>query len=435
VARKKSAHSRRRRAPSRGLIIGISVLLIGVAVILARTHGPLTKAARPGAAREEVAESEAPPGGNAAGAKSNGTPLLVDSDWDRVRLRAQSEYLRTLRPGDHAALYRLTSRTLRGALEQVGIDRYRIDERPAAAKASGAAYAPVQWRIEVPRRASLFRINDAVTQAIETLGGQVLRGDERPARTMGLALHLKLGYGGQVTHAIVVEPADSLFDADARVAFVVLDADPESQKLLGAFLASGVPFSFAVRPDLGGAAALARRIRTAEHEVLLHLPMEPRGYPRVDPGRDAILLDLSRIEIEDRIGRCLTRVGPVRGVVSRYGSAALNDPDVMRAVLEDLRRRDLPFLDAHGVGPSLTEEIAEESGARALVVAASIDASARTPAAVRARLKEIVERASQRGAVAVTLRLNALILGVLEAEQPKLREKGVEFVPASRLAL
>ena len=410
------------------------MLLIGVAVVLARTHGPLTKSARRGAPREQAAGPPPTPEGEIA-AEANGAPLIVDSDWDRVRLRMQSEYLRTLRPGDRAALYRLTSRTLRGALEQVGIDRHRIDERPAATKAPGAAYAPVQWRIEVPRRASLFRINDAVTQAIETLGGHVLRGEERPARTLGLALHLKLGYGNQVTHAIVVEPADSLFDADARIAFIVVDADPESEKLLTAFLASRVPFSFAVRPDMNGAAGLARRIRAARQEVLLHLPMEPRGYPRVDPGRDAILLDLSRIEIEDRIGRCLTRVGPVRGVVSRYGSAALNDPDVMRAVLGDLRRRDLPFLDAHGPGPSRTEEIAEETGARALVTVASLDGSLRTPAAARARLKEVVDRASQRGAVAVTLRPNALLLTVLEAEQPKLRERGVEFVPASRLAL
>ncbi len=362
-------------------------------------------------------------------------PLLVDSGWDRFRLRVRSEYLRALRPGDHAALYQLTSRTLRGALEQIGVDRYRIDERPGAVRASGGGPAPVHWRIEVPRRASLYRINDAVTQAIETLGGHVLRGVERPARTAGLALDLRLGYGGTVTHTIVVEPADSLFDADARIAFIVVDADPRSDTLLRTFLGSRVPFSFALRPDLQGVAGLSRRVRGASREALLALPMEPRGYPRVDPGKDAILLDLSRIEIEDRIGRCLTRVGPVQGVVSRFGSAALNDPDVMRAVLNELRRRDLAFFDAHGAGPSVVEEMGEETGARTLPVGATLDGAGRTPAAVRAKLKEIVALATQRGALAVTLRPNALLLTVLEAEWPKLRAEGVDFVPASRLAL
>lgn len=422
MARKKSTSSRRRRAPSRGLIIGISLLLLAVAAVLWRTH-PMS----PRLTKSTPREAEGP----AAEAK----PLVVDSDWDRFRLRAQSEYLRALRPGDHAALNRLTSRTLRGALEQIGVDRYRIDERPGAVQASGGGPAPVQWRIEVPRRASLYRINDAVTQAIEMLGGHVLRGVERPARTAGLALDLRVGYGDRATHAIIVEPADSLFDADARISFIVIDADPESGALLRSFLSSRVPFSFALRPDLPGVKDLGRRVRDGRHEALLALPMEPRGYPRIDPGKDAILLDLSRIEIEDRIGRCLTRAGSVQGVVSRFGSAALDDPDVMRAVLDELRRRDLPFFDAHAAGPSVVEEIGEETGARTIAVGATFDGAGRTPAAIRARLKEIVTLATQRGALAVTLRPNALVLTVLETEWPKLRAEGVDFVPASRLAL
>jgi polysaccharide deacetylase 2 family uncharacterized protein YibQ len=430
VPKKKRLSSRRRRAPSRGLIVAISLLLVGVAFVLARSHGP-ARSVRQAAVEKPAAEgsdSDETDGGEAA-------PIVAESDWARVKLRLRSEYLRAFRPKDQAALYRLTSRTLRGTLEQIGVDRYHIDERPGAARASGAAPAPVQWRIEVPRRASLYRINDAVTQAMEMLGGHVLYGSERPARTMGLALHLRLGYGNRVTHAIVVEPADSLYDADARIAFLVVDADPESAPLLRSYLKSRIPFSFALRPDVKNIGSLARTIRAGHHEVLLHLPMEPRGYPRVDPGRDAILLDLSRIEIQDRITRCLNRVGSAQGVVSRYGSAALNDPDVMRAVLGELRRRDLPFFDAHGVGPSMSEEVAEETGTRTVVVGASLEGAWRTQAAVRAKLKSIVSLATQRGTLAVTLRPSALVLTVLEAEEANLRAKGVEFVAASRLML
>lgn len=427
MPKKSRVSSRRRRAPSRGLIVGISLLLVCVAILLARGHGP-ARSVKPTAEAPGPATTEEVEAGEAS-------PIVAESDWDRMKLRARAEYLRAFRAGDPAALYRLTSRTLRGSLEQVGVDRYRIDERPGAARASGAAPAPVQWRIEVPRRASLYRINDAVTQAMEMLGGHVLYGAERPARTAGLALHLKLGYGNRVTHAIVVEPADSLYDADARIAFLVTDADPESASLFRSFLKSPIPFSFALQPDAKDVGSLARTIRAADHEVLLQLPMEPRGYPRVDPGKDAILLDLSRIEIQDRIARCLTRVGPAQGVMSRFGSAALNDPDVMRVVLNELRRRDLPFFDAHGIGPSATLEIGEETGARAIVVGANLDGTWRNPAAVRVRLKSIVSLATQRGALAVMLRPNALVLTVLEAEAEKLRAQGVEFVPASRLSL
>jgi uncharacterized protein len=420
VARKNRASTRRGRAPSRGLLIGITLALIGVAFLIARVRPPL-RPAPPEAAAVEVPE--------------DARPIPIDSDWDRLRLRVRSEYLRTFRAGDRAALLRLTSRTLRSALEEVGVGQDRIDERPAAAAAAGAGRAPVQWRIQVPRRASLFRINDAISQAILTLGGQVLRGVERPAQKAGTLLDLRVGYRGEATHAIVVEPTDELTDADAKIAIVVTDLDRDSGALYASFLRSPIPLSIAVRPDRPGVARMARELRTANREVLLQLPMEPKGYPRVDPGKDAILLDLSRFEIEDRISRCLSSVGPVQGVITRLGSATVNDPDVMRTVLGEMKRRDLPFFDAHGAGPSVVEEVGEEIGARTITLGGSFDGVAATTTAVRARLRELVATAAQRGALVVGLRANSLVLTVLEADRAKLLEQGVELVAASRLAL
>jgi len=360
-------------------------------------------------------------------------PITVDSDWDRMKLRLESQFLRYVRPGDHAALNRLTSRTLRGALEEIGVDRAHIDERPGAEAAAGRA--PVHWHIAVPRRASLYRINDALTQAIRLLGGQVIRGVERPAPAAGVMLDLRLGFGGRVTHAVIVEPTETLADQGAQIALIVAELDTDAATLYRSFLRSPVVFSVAVRPDKPYAGSMARELREGGREILLHLPMEPKGYPRVDPGRDAILLDLSRIEIEDRIGRCLSTVGSVQGVMSRLGGAALNDPDVMRGVLEELKRRDLPFFDAHGPGPSVVEDVGEETGARTLTVGAGLDGNWTRASEVRARLQEIVAAALQRGSLVVLLRPNALVLSVLEAESPKLRGRGVELVPISRLAL
>jgi len=380
-------------------------------------------------------------------------PFTLDSDWNRLRLRAESLYLRTVRANDRAPLLRLTSRTLRAALEEIGIDKSRIEERVnptaattaaavpfaptvAVARAAAAANtAPIQWHIEVPRRASLYRINDALTQAIELLGGNVLRGVERPAPLAGVLLDLRLGFGNQVTHAITVEPSEQVADPGAQIAFIVTDLDRSPIKLYRAFMKSPLLFSVALRPDKGEAARIGKEVRQEHHEVLLHLPMEPKGYPRVDPGKDAILLDLSRIEIEDRISRCLSAVGPVQGVVSRLGSAALNDPDVMRAVLEDLKRRDLPFIDAHASGPSMVEEIGEETGARTLLVGGSLDDDKGTAASVRARVKEITTAAIQKGSVIVMVRPSALVLDILESELPKIKAQGVELVPISRVTL
>ena len=415
MARKRRGTPRKsRRAPSRGLLIGIVVVITGVAVLIARSRAPLTTGPPPAPPKTE----QAPP-----------KTLELESDWIRFRLRAESLYLRTVRSGDHAALLRLTSRTLRGALEEAGIDKSRIEEHMVTAA------APIQWHIQVPRRASLYRINDALTQGIELLGGNVIRGVERPAPLAGVLLDLKLGFGNQVTHAITIEPSESVADPGAQIAFIVTDLDRSPLKLYRAFLKSPVLFSIALRPDKPEAVRIGKEVRQENHEVLLHLPMEPKGYPRVDPGKDAILLDLSRIEIEERITRCLSAIGPVQGVVSRLGSAALNDPDVMRAVLDELKRRDLPFIDSHPSGPSMVEEIGEETGARTLTVGASLDDDKGTAASVRARIKEITAAAVQRGSLIVMVRPSALVLDVLESELPRIKAQGVELVPISQVSL
>lgn len=412
-------------------MIGIGVVLIGALLLLAQNRPSLL----PPTLEEGKRGARAPSRGAASADAERRPALVVDSDWDRLRLRVASEYLRFVRAGDRAALLRLTSRTLRGALEEVGIPRGYIDERPLAAATAGAGKAPVQWRIQVPRRASLFRINDAVTQAMVTLGGCVIRGVERPAQILGTALDLRVGFGDRVTHAIIVEPNAAIDDAEAKIAFVVTDLHRDSGALYRSFMKSPIPFTFAIRPDQSGAARTAREIHTAKREVFLSLAMEPRGYPRIDPGKDAILLDLSRIEIEDRIARSLSALGLAHGVISRHGSAAVNDADVMRAVLGELRRRDLPFIDAHGPGPSVVEQIGEEVGARTSSLGATLDGSGGSQAAARARIRQIIQSAMQRGGLVVTFKASAIILTVLEAERENLQSQGVEVVPASEIVL
>ena len=432
--------SKSRKAPRRGkrsipwLWVVAGVVLVVAAFVMARQHGPhpFGGALGPGkTSRAALPEATPQP---ASAADEPFLPIEVKSDWDRMRLRTESEFLRIAKGSDRAALNRLTSRTLRGALEGAGVTREMIDERPGAAAAAGVPPAPVQWRIQVPTRASLFKINDAVSQAMEVLGGEVISGRERPGRVIGTALDLRVGYGDRVTHAIVVEPNPNLSDTGSEIAFVVTDLDPSSGSLFQAFMDSKIPFTIALRPDIPHAGRAARAVTDAGRELFLHLPMEPRGYPRVDPGKNAILLDLSRVEIEQRISRSLGALGDPRGIVTRMGSAAVNDPDVMHAVLGEVKRRDILFVDAHGNGPSVVEETGEEIGARTLTLGGTLDASG-SPAAIRARLNQLIQTAQQRGALAVAVRANAAVLTVLESERGKLEKEGVSIVPASKLVL
>jgi polysaccharide deacetylase 2 family uncharacterized protein YibQ len=445
VARKSRKNSvRRGRRPFPWLWIGAIAVLLAAVFVMGKNRGfdPFRAGKGGGDGERASGHASETPSRAAAGGPARGEsgadlfgPITVESDWDRIRLRGQSEFLRIFRGDDRAALHRLTSRTLRGALEEVGIGRERIDERPGTAAAAGVGRAPVQWHIAVPPRASLFRINDAVTQAVMVLGGHVIRGTEKPAREAGTALDLRVGYGDRVTHAILVEPDPHLADAATRIALVVTELDRESEELFDKVRSSAIPYTVALRADQKWASRAARELRRAKREVFLHLPMEPKGYPRVDPGKDAILLDLSQVEIEERISRSLDAIGGSTGIISRMGTAAVNDPDVMRAVLGESKRRGLLFVDAHGAGPSVVEETGEVIGARTVTLGGMLDGGGGSPTAVKNRLKQLMATAQQRGTLIIGVKAHGLAFTILEQERERLEGQGIEFVPASKLVL
>ena len=103
------------------------------------------------------------------------------------------------------------------------------------------------------------------------------------------------------------------------------------------------PVAGAVLPGLPGSAPAARTLAQAGKEVILHLPMEPDGYPQVRPGPGVIVREQSESEIAEIFSRDLASVPGAVGVNNHMGSAATADPRVMRAVLR-ARRRPRPLL-------------------------------------------------------------------------------------------
>jgi hypothetical protein len=134
------------------------------------------------------------------------------------------------------------------------------------------------------------------------------RGDQRPRaprRAIGTALDLRVGYGDRVTHAIVVEPNPNLSDTGSEIASWSPTSIPEERS--SSLHGEPDPVHLRAPPDIRTCAA--RAVKDAGRELFLHLPMEPRGPRGPRQGRDP--LDLSRVEIEERISRSL---GTPRGI-------------------------------------------------------------------------------------------------------------------------
>ena len=192
------------------------------------------------------------------------------------------------------------------------------------------------------------------------------------------------------------------------------------------------PVSTAVLPALPGSVETARELERSGKEVLLHLPMEPKGFPAVRPGPGVVLLSQSDEAIAATLERDLDSVPGAVGVNNHMGSAATADARVMRAVVAVLSRRGLFFLDSRTTDATVARDVAREANVRSASRRVFLDDVA-TESAVEASLQGLFARARSEGSAIAIGHPHPATLAVLDRELPRLAEHGVRLVRISEL--
>lgn len=190
--------------------------------------------------------------------------------------------------------------------------------------------------------------------------------------------------------------------------------------------AAGCPVTLGVGP-------VRQELPARRREILLHLPMEPQGYPEVDPGQDPILVGMPRAEIARRLDQALTGLPHVRGVNNHMGSAATAHAATMDAVMAELRARDLVFLDSLTSPRSVAYDRARAAGVPAARNRIFLDADPEDRGRIAARLQRLVEAARSTGFAVGIGHPHRATLAVLRAELPRLAAAGVQLVTLSEL--
>jgi uncharacterized protein len=192
------------------------------------------------------------------------------------------------------------------------------------------------------------------------------------------------------------------------------------------------PVAGAVLPALSGSAKAARDLESSGKEVLLHLPMEPEGYPSVRPGPGVLLRSQDDSEIARTLERDLDSVPGAVGVNNHMGSAATADPRIMRAVARVLARRGLFFVDSRTTTATVGEQIAREEGVPSVSRRVFLDDVA-TEDAVQKSMAGLVARARADGFAVAIGHPHPATLQVLEHELPRLQQEGVTLVRVGEL--
>lgn len=220
-------------------------------------------------------------------------------------------------------------------------------------------------------------------------------------------------------------------DQAPRVAIVIDDLGWE-MKTAPVYDRIHVPLTMAVLPERPHSHELYNRWKS-RFEFIIHMPMEPAGYPEDDPGKLALLTSMGDTEISQRLRRAFQLYPRAVGLNNHMGSAFTARSDLMSVVMKNLSERDMYYFDS-GTTPGETAlEQAEQWGVNALKNQVFLDHE-RDDAFVRNQLEHLVEIAREHGsAVAIGHIQSVETARVLYKQIPRYREKGVRFVPLSDL--
>ncbi len=147
----------------------------------------------------------------------------------------------------------------------------------------------------------------------------------------------------------------NLLDEKNLLAIIVDDLG--YHKDASGFLEIDIPLTFSILPQLPYSKHLAREFYRDGRPYMLHMPMEPEGYPEYDPGHLALMKDMPPQDIKNNIEEALKQVPGAKGLNNHMGSAFTADRAGMKMLMEILKEKDLFYVDSmttsRTVGPEL----------------------------------------------------------------------------------
>jgi hypothetical protein len=242
----------------------------------------------------------------------------------------------------------------------------------------------------------------------------------------------RIGSGGKRPSSVYARTASaSIQMSDAPKIAIVLGGMGLNQELTAkAIKALPGDISFAFAPYGENLQSQVNKARAAGHEIMLQLPMEPSGYPTTNPGPKTLLVTAGEAANSDAMLWHLSRFAGYIGVSAYMGGNFLADPEALRPVLADLKKRGLYFLEDSPSQRSRAADVGRTVGLPVLATQIIIDADAEAPAIAKA-LARLEEEARQSGiAIGTGTGLQVTIEEVQEWAK-SLNDRGILLVPLS----
>lgn len=198
-------------------------------------------------------------------------------------------------------------------------------------------------------------------------------------------------------------------------------------------LAIGVPITFSVIPGLRYDSEVASIVSAQGGEVMIHMPMQSKEYPRRRLESNGLLLSHDDKELQALVNGYFERIPNAVGANNHTGSAFTEDAARMRVVLGLLKSKGLFFIDSvttpTTTGPRVASELRMKNARRDIFLDNEQD-----EAYIQGQLEKAVTRAKRTGRAIAICHPHPVTIAALTRLLTVLKQnESVRFVTASKL--
>lgn len=173
------------------------------------------------------------------------------------------------------------------------------------------------------------------------------------------------------------------------------------------------------------------RARREGHEILLQVPMEPHDYPESDPGPHTLRAGAEPRENLEKLHWLMSRLGGYVGLANFMGGKLMSTPGPYAALLEEMGRRGLLFLDDGSNPTSRTRDLARTANVPAAIGDHVYDASAGR--SLESVLAEVEVVAKRKGQAIITIPTVPANVDKVVAWSREIQSRGLVLAPVSAI--
>jgi polysaccharide deacetylase 2 family uncharacterized protein YibQ len=325
----------------------------------------------------------------------------------------------------------LVDQIIRGQLYEMGIQKKNILlHQSSSRKVGGLTWKQSSLKIQVLPSGSFSSIEGDFIRSLSSLGKTVSIQSSKTTES----LQLEIKVLNRVTHQLTFVPSTPPTPKAAlrpKIAIVIDDLGSKD-KISQELLRWDVPITLAILPFTPFSKTLAGEAHRQGKEVILHLPMEPRGYPQIRPGEGVLLGEMNERKLLRQLSRDIEAVPYITGVSNHMGSRLMEEPEKIKIVFSELKRRGLFFLDSRTTPQTVGLQVAQSVGLKAMERNVFIDNSS-TEEDIKQQLDQLIQLSLSKGKAIGIGHPHPSTLKSIKEMIPQLKEKGIEVVPLSAL--